>query len=141
MLWIHPILQLTNVFLAAWVLYMGFRRFQFQHLKKKVVFNWKQHVLWGQVVHAVWLAGFGLGLFMAYQFWGSFDLTGSHFTVAMIMAPLLVIGFVTGLMLKKPKGLRKNLALLHGGTNTLLFVLTLYQVWSGAEAIQLFLLD
>ncbi len=141
MMWIHPFIQSLAMILAVWTLYMGIQRFRFQHMKVKIVFNWKLHVLLGKTVHCLWLVGFALGLYMAWSVWGSIDLTGGHFLIGTVMVPFILIGLGTGLLLEKPKGKQLKLALLHGGCNTLLFFLASYQAWSAIEVIELFLLD
>lgn len=140
LMWIHPAIQGTAMLLAFYVLYMGIQRFRFQHLGHKCMFNWKRHVLLGKVVHILWLLGFFLGLYMAYWAWGSIDLTGGHFLVGVIMVPVIVVAFTSGLILEKPKGKRAGLALLHGGCNLLLFLLACYQAYSAIEVINLFLI-
>lgn len=140
MLWIHPLIQTICLILAFWVLFMGLQRFRAQHLGVKTAFPWKKHVFWGKVVHMVWLLGLGLGLFMAWYYWGSIDLTGGHFLVGVAMAPLIAIGLGTGLMLQKPKGRRPALAMVHGISNLLLVVMAVYQAISSVDVIQLFLL-
>lgn len=141
MLWIHPVIQTFCLILATYVMYMGIIRFRFQHMGKKGFFNWKRHVLLGKVVHGLWLFGLGLGLFMAFDAWGSINLTAGHYYVGVAMGPLILIGLATGLMLQKPKGKRANLALLHGAINLILYLMALYQAWTAFEVIELFLLE
>ncbi|MBU1248008.1 MAG: hypothetical protein KKB70_04860 [Proteobacteria bacterium] len=140
MLWIHPLLQAICMVLATWVLFMGLQRFRAQHLGIKVLFPWKRHVFWGKVVHAIWLLGFGLGLFMGWYSWGSINLTGGHFLVGVSMVPMILLSLITGLMLQKPKGRRASLALFHGTVNAVLFAMALYQAFSAVAVIELFLL-
>lgn len=140
MLWLHPILQSITLILATWVLAMGFKRFQFQHLGVKTMFPWKRHVLWGKVVNLLWLVGYALGLFMAHRFWGSINLTQGHFYVGTLMVPFLLASLVSGLMLQKPSGKRPRLALFHGAAGALAYMLALYQAYSSVEVIELFLL-
>lgn len=141
MMWVHPFIQSMAMVLAVWVLYMGIRRFLFQHMKIKISFNWKLHVLLGKTVHGLWLFGFMLGLFMAWYSWGSINLTDDHFLVGVTMVPFILISLATGLLLEKPKGKRLSLALTHGICNLFVFVLACYQIWSAIEVIELFLLD
>lgn len=141
LMWIHPAIQTVAMILAVYVLYMGIQRFRFQHMKVRCMFNWKRHVLLGKVVHALWLFGAGLGLYMAYWAWGSIDLTGGHYLVGVLMVPVIIVALITGLILEKPKGKRAGLALLHGVCNVALFLMACYQSYSSIEVIELFLLD
>ena len=141
MLWIHPLIQAVCLILATYVMYMGFMRFKFQHLGQKAFFNWKRHVLLGKIVHAIWLLGLALGLFMTQFYWGSINLTEGHYYVGVAMGPMIFISLGTGLMLQKPKGKRLGLALFHGITNVVLYIMALYQAWTAIEVIELFLLD
>jgi len=140
MLWIHPVIQAACLLLATYVMYMGLMRFKFQHLGQKAFFNWKRHVLLGKVVHGLWLLGLALGLFMTLEYWGSTNLSGGHYYVGIAMGPMILVSLITGLMLQKPRGKRVGLALSHGITNVLLYLMALYQAWTAVEVVQLFLL-
>ena len=140
MLWIHPALQLLCTALALYVMLLGVRRFRAAHLKHKVVFDWKRHVLYGKIVLVVWFVAFVWGAGTARIIWGVSDVTGAHYAVGLIMLPLLVTGYATGHVLDKVKKRRKILPLVHGGNNSLLLALALYQVWSGVGVVRLFLL-
>lgn len=141
MLWIHPVIQAVCLILATYVMYMGVMRFRFQHLGQKAFFNWKLHVRLGKTVHCLWLLGLALGLFLAQIYWGSTNLTGGHYYVGVAMAPLIGVSLLTGLILQKPRGKRAGLALFHGITNAMLYLMALYQAWSSIEVVELFLLD
>lgn len=140
MLWIHPLLQLAALLLGCHVLLLGINRFRFQHLKHKCAFDWKGHVRYGKIVAWTWLVGLVLGVFMAARSWGTLGLSGPHYTVGVLMLPLILVGLVTGFILQKPSGKRPGLALFHGVVNVLAFVLALYQTWSGVETVRLLLL-
>lgn len=140
LMWIHPLIQTVALLLAIYVLHMGMQRFRFQHLKIKCFFNWKRHVLLGKIVHGIWLFGAALGLFMANSEWGSINITGPHYTVGVLMIPVLGVALLTGLILQKPSGKRAGLAMTHGTANVLLFFMALYQFVTGLEVIQLFLM-
>ncbi|MGE4298521.1 MAG: DUF4079 family protein [Desulfovibrionaceae bacterium] len=140
LLWMHPIIQLSVTVLSTYVMFMGIQRFRFVHAKAKVRFDWKRHVLLGKIVLAVWFFGFCLGLGMARYDWGTVNLTEGHFMVGMIMAPLIVFGFVSGLILQTPAKGHGRLALVHGVLNTVLFLLSLYQLVTGIGVVRLFLL-
>lgn len=141
MLWIHPVIQTVSLLLATYVLYMGAMRFKFQHLGQKAFFNWKLHVKFGKIVHALWLLGLAFGLFMTLEYWGSTNFTGGHYYVGVAMGPMIFISLFTGLILQKPKGKRAGLALFHGVTNVVLYLMAVYQAWTAIEVIELFLLD
>lgn len=140
-MWMHPILQFVALFIAAYVLQMGYCRFRMVHLKQKVFFNWKRHVFLGKIVNVIWLAGLAFGLFAAHNSWGTVGLSGSHYTVGIAMLPLILFSLATGYILQKPRGKRTKLALAHGAANVILFLMALFQAWSGLGVIQLFLLD
>lgn len=141
LMWVHPIIQLIAMALGVYVLHMGIQRFKFQHLKVKAPFNWKLHVKLGKIVHAIWLFGCGLGLFMAHSEWGDINITGPHYMVGVLMVPAIAIALLTGLVLQKPKGKRLTLAAIHGIANVMLFFMALYQAVSGLEVITQMLLD
>lgn len=140
MLWVHPVLQFICTIFALYVMWLGIRRFRAAHLKHKVVFNWKRHVLYGKAVLIIWFVAFVWGAGATRIIWGVSDVTGTHYLVGLIMLPLLVTGYATGHVLDKVKKRRKILPLVHGANNVLLLGLALYQVWTGIAAVQLFLL-
>ena len=57
MLSIHPIIMFVATLLALYVFGLSIQRFRFLHLKQKAVFNWKRHVLLGEIVMITWLGG------------------------------------------------------------------------------------
>lgn len=140
MLWIHPVLQLLCTVLALYVMWLGIQRFRAAHLKHKVLFNWKRHVLYGKIVLIVWFVAFVWGAGSARIIWGVSDVTGMHYVVGLVMLPLLVTGYATGHVLDRVKKRRSLLPLAHGANNTLLLGMALYQVWTGIEVVRLFLL-
>lgn len=139
-MWIHPAIQTIALLLALWAFRLGYNRFCFQHLGIKCRFDWKLHVRLGKLVHGLWLLGLMTGVYAAWDAWGTLNLTGGHYVVGVSMIPLIFVGLATGLALQKPSGKRSGLALVHGLSNTALLLMALYQLWSGVEAIQLFLL-
>lgn len=140
MLWIHPVIQLLCTFAAVYVLIHGVKRFMMLHMKRKVRFDWKKHALWGRVVVIVWFAAFVWGAAMTRITWGTSDLTGTHYVVGLVMLPLLLTGYATGEWLDRKRGRRKVLPLVHGANNILLFVLAVWQIWTGIWVIRTFLL-
>jgi len=140
LLWIHPVLQFLCTVLALYVMFLGVQRFRAAHLKHKVMFNWKRHVLTGKIVLGVWFVAFVWGAGACRILWGASDLTGTHFVVGLIMLPLLVTGYATGHVLDAVKKRRTVLPLVHGANNALLLGLALYQIWTGIEVVRVFLL-
>jgi len=57
------------------------------------------------------------------------------------MCPLIVVGFSTGYYLYRFKKKRILLPLIHGLNNTILFLLAIYQVYSGWQVLQKFVLE
>lgn len=144
MLWIHPILQFLCMFLATYVLWLGYKRFRFAHLGDKAAapaFNWKRHVLLGKIAHGIWLLGYALGLTLAWREWSDVGLTGGHFVVGVAMGPVVLAAFGTGFLLQTPKGKRPKLALTHGCLNLAAYAMAVYQFVTGIGVVRLFLLQ
>lgn len=138
-MWFHPLLQLCVTVIGFIALYWGWKRFQMKHLKKRVMFPWKKHVFWGTVALAIWILGLGLGLAFAQLGWGSMLITEIHYIVAFAMAPLCIIGYVTGYILDKYKKKRTVLPIVHAVNNIVLCVLASVQVYTGVMVIRLFM--
>ena len=66
MLSIHPIIEFTATCLFLYVFYLGVQRFRFLHLKQEVKFNWKRHVLLGEIAMITMLIGMLGGAVMVY---------------------------------------------------------------------------
>ena len=142
MLWIHPLIALAASAAAAYALYLGFIRFQALHLGKKgVQFLWKRHVSLGSLAVAGWTAGLLLGLGGAWFSWNAVLITGQHHLTALVMAPLMLFGYLSGRIMDKTKKRRRYLPLAHGLCNALLTVMAVLQVVSGAELVTAFLLS
>ena len=92
-----------------YVLWLGFGRFKTAHLKQPGAFNWKRHVLWGEIVLCAWLAGMLGGLYMVWSTWPMVFITGRHAWVGLSMAPLILFGLVSGLIMHRRKKRRKTL--------------------------------
>lgn len=141
MLWIHPLVQLAMTLLALWVMEMGVRRFLFVHLgRRSVLFPWKRHVLWGKVVLVGWLAGLVAGVVAMRLSFGTWGITGAHYTVSAAMAALIGTGYASGHLLDRVKKRRKYLHVFHGLNNAALLALALYQGWTGWALVGMFLL-
>ena len=131
MLSIHPIIQLSATCLGLYVFYLGVQRFRSLHLKQKVKFNWKRHVLLGKIVMASWLAGILGGVSIAYMTWHGFLVTGIHGKVALVILPLILFGLFSGLYMNRKKQKRKFLPIAHGLINLTVLLLALYQMSTG----------
>ena len=131
MLSIHPIIQLSATCLGLFVFYLGVQRFRSLHLKQKVKFNWKRHVLLGKIVMASWLAGILGGVSIVYMTWHGFLVTGIHGKVALVILPLILFGLFSGLYMNRKKQKRKFLPIAHGLINLTVLLLALYQMSTG----------
>jgi uncharacterized membrane protein YozB (DUF420 family) len=128
---IHPIIQLSATCLGLFVFYLGVQRFRSLHLKQKVKFNWKRHVLLGKIVMATWLAGILGGVSVVYMTWHGFLVTGIHGKVALVILPLILFGLFSGLHMNRKKKKRTFLPFVHGLINLTILVLALYQISTG----------
>ena len=131
MLSIHPIIMFVSTLLALYVFVLSIQRFRFLHLKQKAAFNWKRHVIFGEIVMITWLGGMLGGIAISYVTWHGFLITGTHGKVAMVMLPLILFGLFSGLYLNYRKGKRKLLPIIHGINNFVVLILALYQIISG----------
>ncbi|MBN1850297.1 MAG: DUF4079 family protein [Deltaproteobacteria bacterium] len=135
MLYIHPCFQAMAILLVIYVLYLGVQRFLSGHFHKKVPFKWKRHVLLGKIALVALLAGMFGGISMVYIHWHHFLISGIHAFVGLILAPLIVIGFSTGLYLDAKKGKHGDLALIHGINNLIIFFLCISQIITGIKIL------
>ncbi len=131
MLSIHPIIMFVSTLLALYVFVLSIQRFRFLHLKQKAAFNWKRHVIFGEIVMITWLGGMLGGIAISYVTWHGFLITGTHGKVAMVMLPLILFGLFSGLYLNYRKDKRKLLPIIHGINNLVVLILALYQIISG----------
>jgi hypothetical protein len=131
LLGIHPTIQLFATCLGLYVFYLGIQRFRSLHLKQKVKFIWKRHVLLGKIVMTTWLVGMMGGASMAYMTWHGFLVTGTHGKVALVILPLILFGLFSGLYMNRKKKKRTFLPLVHGFANLTILVLALYQISTG----------
>ncbi len=72
---------------------------------------------------------------------GTWGISGAHYTVSAVMAALIGAGYASGHLLDRVKKRRKYLHIFHGLNNTVLLALALYQVWSGWGLLHMFLLS
>ncbi|MFH1912910.1 MAG: DUF4079 family protein [Pseudomonadota bacterium] len=140
MLWFHPILQLVATLLATYAAWLGLQRLRANHFGARVTFRWKGHVNTGRAAMILWLLGLLGGLAMARIQWGVNFVTGAHYQVALIMLPLLIFGLVSGAYMDRVRARRTTLPLAHGVCNLLLLALALFQISTGWQVIQDFIL-
>ncbi|MFC1813759.1 DUF4079 family protein [Thermodesulfobacteriota bacterium] len=140
MLFIHPVIQCSATLLALYVLGIGVQRFRSLHLKQKVKFNWKRHVLLGQIALITMLTGMLGGAVMSYATWHGFLVTGTHGKVALVMLPLILFGLFSGLYMDRRKKKRTLLPLIHGLNNMIVLALALYQISSGRWVVNVYIL-
>jgi len=131
LMWIHPILQTLAVLLSLYVLYLGVIRFRFAHMGVKGLFPWKRHVQQGIAVMLTWASAFAIGLGAAVYTWGTSGITEQHYSIGILMLPLIGFGLGTGFVMDRVKAKRKILPLAHGLVNGLLVLLALMQLYTG----------
>ena len=141
MLYIHPAIQFASTMLAIYVIYSGIQRFRSLHLNTRAIFKWKRHVSLGMIVLLLWVMGLIGGFVVTRNVWYTNYITGLHARVAVVMCPLIVIGFVTGFYMNRVKKKRTLLPLIHGANNSILFLLAMYQIYSGWQVLQKFVLE
>ena len=139
MLYIHPVLMCLVILLYAYVLYLGVARFRFNHLKQRVMFQWKRHVRLGQLAVLCYVLGGVLGLAVARLEWGVAGGMGWPFrNFVFLILPLCAVSYATGIWMDRKKAPRKILPLVHGLTNLLLLLLGLCQLSTGLPVIRPF---
>jgi nitric oxide reductase large subunit len=138
MLIIHPIIQFLAILSALYVFYLGLQRFRFLHLHHKVVFRWKWHVALGEIALGALLAGMLGGMAVVYVYRHGVFLTGIHGQLALLMAPFMVFGLVSGLYLNHKKRQPRILPLIHGLNNLAVLVMAASQIVSGLRIYRMF---
>lgn len=139
MLYIHPVLMALVILLYAYVLYLGVARFRFNHLKQRVMFQWKRHVRLGQVAVAGYVLGGGLGMLVTWKEWSVVGGLGWHYhNFLYVILPLCAVSFATGTYMNSKKAPRKLLPLVHGLANLVLLLSGLCQVFTGLPVIRPF---
>jgi len=141
MLYLHPTVQFAATILAIYVIYTGLQRFRMLHLRNRAAFSWKLHVSMGSAVILLWSIGLVGGFVVTRDVWYTNFITGLHAKIAVVMCPLIVIGFATGFHMNRVKRKRILLPLIHGFNNTILFFLAIYQIYSGWQVMQKFVLE
>ena len=136
MLYLHPITQCLATILAIYAIYSGIQRFRSAHLHAKTLFKWKRHVWIGILVMVLWPLGFAGGFIITRNFWYTNFITGAHANIGVVMCPMIVVGLLSGIYMNRVKKKRTVLPLIHGVNNALLFLLALFQVYSGWQVLQ-----
>jgi len=80
------------------------------------------------------------GMAMVYIFWNGFLITGTHGKVALVMAPFIIFGIVSGVYMNVKKKERRIFNLIHGLNNLILMILAVIQVVSGWWVYRMFVL-
>ena len=78
------------------------------------------------------------GRVMVYIFWNGFLITGTHGKVALVMAPFIIFGIVSGVYMNVKKKERRIFNLIHGLNNLILMILAQNQVDSGRWGYSMF---
>ena len=136
----HPIIQLSATALALYVLVLGIARFRRLHLNHKTVFKWQRHVLLGTVTLLLWLVGMGVGLTVVKINWHGVLITGTHGARLTVVLPLILLSLGSGWYMHRKKGRRIFLPLFHGTINLLLIIFALFQVLSGWQVYNAFVI-
>jgi hypothetical protein len=137
---IHPIIQFSALLLALYVFFLGLQRFRFLHLHHKTVFQWRQHVALGEIALGVLLAGMVEGIAIVYISWHGLFITGIHGKVALVMAPFIIFGLISGLYMNHKKRKRRILPFLHGLNNLVILIMALSQIITGFRVYRTFVL-
>jgi len=140
MLVIHPIIQILALLLILYVFYLGLKRFRFLHLHQKTAFQWRRHVALGGIALGVLLAGMLGGIAIVYISWHGLFITGIHGKVALVMAPFIIFGLVSGLYMNHKKKQRKILPFIHGLNNLVVLIMAIGQIISGLWVYRAFVL-
>jgi hypothetical protein len=67
------------------------------------IFRWRRHVASGEIALGVLLAGMARGIAIGYITWHGFFIRGIQSKVALIMAPLIIFGLVSGVYINHMK--------------------------------------
>ena len=138
MLLVHPVMQGFGILVALYAFATGMQRFRSVHLKQKVPFAWKRHVLAGRIAFGILAAGFVVGLVMVRVHWGQNLMTLGHGKMALVTLPLMIVGFLSGHMLNGKSGHKEVLRVIHGLNNMVVLLLLLNQARLGLEVYGLF---
>ena len=94
----------------------------------------------GEIALGALLAGMLVGMAMVYVYWHGFLITGIHGGIALIMAPCIIFGFVSGLYMNHKKRKRRLLPFIHGLNNLVVLLMGIGQIISGFGLYMAFVL-
>ena len=94
----------------------------------------------GEIALGVLLASMAGGIIIVYSTWHGFFITGIHGMVALIMAPLIIFGFISGLYMNHAKKKRRILPFIHGLNNLVILLMAISQIISGWWVYRVFVL-
>jgi hypothetical protein len=135
MLWVHPIWQVTTIFLGLYVFHLGWERFAATSLGRVRPFLWKRHVALGKAAIYMWIYGALVGASAAWVNWHTSGITGIHFRLGITIVALAIFGYWSGLHMDNHKKKRKILPIMHGAGNLLLLLCALVSIGTGARVI------
>jgi len=94
----------------------------------------------GEIALGVLLAGMVGGIAIVYISWHGLFITGIHGKVALVMAPFIIFGLISGLYMNHKKRKRRILPFLHGLNNLVILIMALSQVITGFRVYRAFVL-
>ena len=94
----------------------------------------------GEIALGVLLAGMVGGIAIVYITWHGLFITGIHGMVALVMAPLITFGFISGLYMNHTKRKRRILPFAHGLNNFVVLIMAISQIISGSWVYRVFVL-
>jgi hypothetical protein len=137
---IHPIFQSAGTLIALYVMTLGISRFRMIYLKKKVRFNWKQHVRFGIIATTIWMIGLLGGLYTVKTSWYGFLITGDHAKIGLLMIPFIIFAIGSGIIMDRKKKKRTALPLIHAIFNIAMLCLALLQIYTGVGVYRTYVL-
>lgn len=94
----------------------------------------------GEIALGVLLAGMVGGIAIVYISWHGLFITGIHGKVALVMAPFIIFGLISGLYMNHKKRKRRILPFLHGLNNLVILIMALSQIITGFRVYRTFVL-
>ena len=137
---IHPIFQSVGILIALYVMKLGISRFRMVHFKKKIRFNWNQHVRFGIIATTIWLIGIFGGLYTVKTSWYGLFITGYHAKIGLLMIPFILFAIGSGIYMDRKKKKRAILPLIHAIFNTVMLFLVLLQIYTGVGVYRTYVL-